>query len=208
MAPPTYHLIVVGSGFVGCMATLNFLETCKKLNKRGHVAMLKVGKKGERCGASRWTGAFLRLDKDLRFDEDWIKEMMRVSKGQANAEYCQKLAMEAQETVEYLEDHGVNLIRHKKNVRSPCQQCIRYTWGRSRLTMSCFQVFLEFKTNQHFVLPEGGSLAIVNVLLKHIEQYPNCDILWETEAHHLLTNKQGAITGVQVRKSDGVLYEL
>ncbi|KAL2008689.1 hypothetical protein VTN00DRAFT_6883 [Thermoascus crustaceus] len=185
MAPPTYDLIVVGSGFAGCMTTLNFLETCKKLNKRGHVAMLEVGKKGERCGASRWTGAFLRMDKDLRFDEDWIKEMMRVSNGQADAEYCQKLAMEAHETAEYVRDHGVNLIRHKED-----------------------NVFLEFKTNQHFVFPDGGGHAIVNALLKHIEQYPNCDIHWETEARHLLTNTKGAITGVQVRKSDGLLYDL
>jgi succinate dehydrogenase/fumarate reductase flavoprotein subunit len=120
MTSPTYDLVVVGSGFAGCMTTLNFLETCKRLNKRGHVAMLEAGKKGERCGASRWTGAFLRMDKDLRFDEDWIKEMMRVSNGQADAAYCEKLAMHAQETAEYVRNRGVNLVRHKEeNVSCP-----------------------------------------------------------------------------------------
>ncbi len=62
------------------MTTLNFLEECKRLGKRGKVALLEAGKEGERCGASRyglldvfqlhakrsrWTMAYLRLDKGL-----------------------------------------------------------------------------------------------------------------------------------------------
>jgi succinate dehydrogenase/fumarate reductase flavoprotein subunit len=117
MASQSYDLIVVGSGFAGCMTTLNFLETCKRLNKRGRVALLEVGKKGERCGASRWTGAFLRIGQDLTFDEDWIQEMIQVSNGQADLEYCRKLAREAKATVEYVENRGVNFVRHEeKNV--------------------------------------------------------------------------------------------
>jgi len=45
------------------MTTLNFLEECKKLGKHGSVCMIEAGKEGERCGASRWTMAYLRLDK-------------------------------------------------------------------------------------------------------------------------------------------------
>lgn len=45
------------------MTTLNFLEECKKLGKEGKVALIEAGKEGERCGASRWTMAYLRLDK-------------------------------------------------------------------------------------------------------------------------------------------------
>lgn len=55
-----YDLIVVGSGFAGSMTTLNFLEQCKKDGNNGRVALVEVGKKGERCGASRWTMAYLR----------------------------------------------------------------------------------------------------------------------------------------------------
>lgn len=83
------------------MTTLNFLEECKKLGKKGKVAMLEAGKEGERCGASRWysflhkhrcstdltlscrTMAYLRLDKDNKFDKDWGKEMALVSEGMA-----------------------------------------------------------------------------------------------------------------------------
>lgn len=62
------------------MTTLNFLEECKNLGKRGRVVLIEAGKEGERCGASRydsksskaavktdrcsrWTMAYLRLDK-------------------------------------------------------------------------------------------------------------------------------------------------
>ena len=60
----TYDLVVVGSGFAGSMTTLNFLEEVKRSNKLGKVALIEAGKEGERCGASRWTMAYLRLDKD------------------------------------------------------------------------------------------------------------------------------------------------
>lgn len=49
-----YDLVVVGSGFAGTMTTLNFLEQCKKLGKKGKVALIEAGREGERCGASRW----------------------------------------------------------------------------------------------------------------------------------------------------------
>ena len=68
-----YDLVVVGSGFAGSMATLNFLEQCKKENKTGRVALVEVGKEGERCGASRWTMAYLRLDKNLDFGKPLIR---------------------------------------------------------------------------------------------------------------------------------------
>lgn len=42
----------------------------------------------------------------------------------------------------------------------------------------------------------------------HIQKYDNCKIYWETEARHLLTDKRGGIEGVQIRKEDGLLYDL
>ncbi|KAJ9663095.1 hypothetical protein H2201_005766 [Coniosporium apollinis] len=180
-----YDMIVVGSGFAGTMATLNFLETCQKLGKSGRVALVEVGKSDERCGASRWTMAYLRLDKDLRFDEDWKHEMKMVSKGEADQEYCEKLGQEAQATALYVQDHGVTFVHHDEE-----------------------NVLLEFKTGQHFVFPDGGGNAIITCLMDHIKKYPNCDIHWETEARHLITTNKGTIKGLLVRKKDGLIYEL
>jgi tricarballylate dehydrogenase len=180
-----YDLIVVGSGFAGSMATLNFLENCKKQNKYGRIALIEAGRSDERCGASRWTMAYLRLDKDLAFDEDWKHEMKMVSRGEADQDYCEKLGREAQATALYVQDHGVKFNHHDET-----------------------NVLLEFKTGQHFVFPEGGGKAIIDCLMGHIQEYKNCDIHWETEGLHLLTNKNGSIRGLQVRKKDGLLHEL
>ncbi|OAG02174.1 succinate dehydrogenase/fumarate reductase flavo protein subunit [Paraphaeosphaeria sporulosa] len=181
----TFDLIVVGSGFAGCMTALNFLETSKKLGKTGRVALIEVGKPDERCGASRWTMAYLRLDKDLGFDSDWKHEMALVSNGLADQSYCATLEREAQSTAKYVEEHGVKFNHHDEE-----------------------NVLLEFKTQQHFVFPEGGGKAIIDCLMGHIQQYKNAEVFWETEARHLLVDKRGAVRGLQVRKKDGLLYEL
>ena len=182
---PQYDLVVVGSGFAGTMATLNFLEQCKNEKKKGRVALIEVGKKDERCGASRWTMAYLRLDKNNKFDQGWIKEMKQVSKGLANMEYCRKLGEEVPDMAQYLLDHGVHLNHHDEK-----------------------DVLLEFATDQHFVFPEGGGHAIINTLFSHLEKFDNCDVMWETEAFRLLTTDRGAMNGVKVRKSDGYLYDV
>ncbi|KAH9834323.1 Succinate dehydrogenase/fumarate reductase flavoprotein subunit [Teratosphaeria destructans] len=180
-----YDMIVVGSGFAGSMATLNFLEECKRNKKAGRVALVEVGKEGERCGASRWTMAYLRLDKDLNFDEDWVKEMRLVSNGLADEDYCHKLGKEAGVTAHYLQDRGVKWVHHDEP-----------------------NVLLELKTGQHFVFPEGGGKAIIAKLFEHIESYDNVDIHWETEAIKLVTDDTGAIRGLKVRKNDGLLHDL
>ncbi|KUJ15766.1 FAD/NAD(P)-binding domain-containing protein [Mollisia scopiformis] len=188
MAPfdsPQYDLVVVGSGFAGSMTALNFLEQCKKDGKQGKVAIIEAGKNGERCGASRWTMAYLRLDRNNKFDSDWIKEMRLVSRGLADEDYCRKLEHLVPDLAQYLLDHGVQLNHHDEK-----------------------NVLLEFKTDQHFVFPEGGGNAIIQNLFKHISDFSNCDVLWETAAVKLLTSDRGEVTGVKVRKSDGLLYDI
>ncbi len=51
--PTNDGLIHQIAGFAGSMTALNFLEQCKKENKNGRVALIEVGKEGERYGASR-----------------------------------------------------------------------------------------------------------------------------------------------------------
>ena len=62
-----FDLIIVGTGFAGTMTALNFLEEAKRLNRPGRVAIVEIGEEGERSGASKWTMAYLRLDKNLDF---------------------------------------------------------------------------------------------------------------------------------------------
>lgn len=67
---------------------------------------------------------------------------------------------------------------------------------------------LEFDTDQHFVLPNGGGWAIIQNLIKHIKSFDNCDIHWETEGRNLLTDDQGKISGLEVRRKNGTTEKL
>lgn len=64
-----YDLIIVGTGFAGSFTALSFLEESERLGKHSKVAIVEVGKEHERSGASKWTMAYLRLDKNLDFGE-------------------------------------------------------------------------------------------------------------------------------------------
>ena len=108
-----------------------------------------------------------------------------MSNGVADEDYCEKLRKEAPVSAKYLEEHGVKFVHHDEP-----------------------DVLLEFNTDQHFVFPEGGGNAIIQNLLGKIRKFDNCDILYQTEAVRLLTSDDGAIKGLKVRKTDGLLHDL
>jgi succinate dehydrogenase/fumarate reductase flavoprotein subunit len=176
-----YDLIVVGSGHAGSSATLSFLETAEQGGRSGSVAMLEAGKKDERPGASRWTMAYLRLRRDRRLSREWVKRVESGSKGLADLEYCRVFEDEVPATVDFLEEHGVELIGYDEE-----------------------NVCIEFD-EQFFLCPNGGGLAIVNALLGHIEEYDNAEVHFETEAVRLTMSEEGRVNGVVVRKPDGLL---
>ncbi|KAJ5512007.1 hypothetical protein N7453_004110 [Penicillium expansum] len=91
-----YDLVVVGSGFAGCMTALNFLEDTKIKGKATKVALIEA---------------------DNKFDSDFKNEMKLVSNGLADQAYCEKLESEVPNTVKFLLDHGI-IIQHQdeKNV--------------------------------------------------------------------------------------------
>ncbi|THU99134.1 succinate dehydrogenase/fumarate reductase flavo protein subunit [Dendrothele bispora CBS 962.96] len=180
-----YDLVVVGSGFAGCMTTLKCVETAKKLGKSPKVLLVEAGIEEERPGASRWTQAFLRLDKDLNFDKRWPSIVHKTSRGLADMEYCNKLVEIAGPTAKYVESLGVELMRIKED-----------------------KVALEFDTDGVFVRPHGGGVAIVRTLLKEIGKYPNAQMVYETVAEKLLTDETGNVNGVRVRTKDGVLHNI
>ncbi|KIX03028.1 uncharacterized protein Z518_06578 [Rhinocladiella mackenziei CBS 650.93] len=143
--------------------------------------------------------AYLRLDKarQVRKQMDQtLRTLTQSSEGLADQEYCAKMEKEVPITAQYLLDHGVKLNHHDEK-----------------------NVLLEFNTNQHFVFPEaslnlvdlaslthfpqGGGHAIINALFDHIRKFDAVTVMWETQAEQLLTQEDGSVCGVKVRKSDG-----
>ncbi|KAJ5144388.1 hypothetical protein N7526_001896 [Penicillium atrosanguineum] len=154
-----YDLIVVGSGFAGCMTALNFLEDTKVKENAAKVVLIEA---------------------DNKFDSHFKNEMKLVSNGLADQSYCEKLEAEVPNTVKFLLDHGV-MVQHQDERN----------------------VYLGFNTGQNFAKGEGGGYAIILKLFEHIISFPNVDIMWETNAEELLTQDDGTIRGVKVRKNDG-----
>jgi aspartate oxidase len=111
--------------------------------------------------------------------------MTRVSNGLADLDYCAKMEQEVPISVQYLIDHGVKFNHHDEK-----------------------NVLLEFDTDQHFVFPEGGGHAIINNLFGHIRKFDDVTVMWETQAESLLTQEDGSVAGVRVRKPDGKLYKV
>jgi hypothetical protein len=70
----------------------------KEDGKSARIALIEVGKRGERCGA-------LKLDDgiNLNFDKDWMKEVKLVSKDLVDLEYCAKLGRIVPALARYLE---------------------------------------------------------------------------------------------------------
>lgn len=176
-----YDLVVIGSGFAGSTATLSFLETTKEAGKVGRVALIEAGKQGGRAGASRWTMAYLRLNRDNTLSRDWVARMEQDCRGLSDLDYCRKLEQEVPATVKFMEDHGIELIHHDEE-----------------------NAALEFD-EQHFVYPNGGGKAIIDAYFSSIDKYETADVLWEHEAIRLTLDDEGRVNGVVVRQPDGLL---
>lgn len=174
-----YDLLVVGSGFAGASAALGFLEECDRGEKQGRVALLEAGKKGERSGASRWTNATLRLNRDNTLSKEWIGRVEEDCRGLSDLDYCRAFESEVPATVKFLEDHDVTLVPVEED-----------------------RVALEFDEQYH-MHPEGGGLAIVTALHNYIEKYDNADVLYETEAIRLTVSDEGRVNGVVMLGPDG-----
>jgi hypothetical protein len=57
----------------------------------------------------------------------------------------------------------------------------------------------------------GGSFrrsSIIDCLMGHVGKSATCEVLWEMEGRYLLIDEKDRVRGLQVRKKDGLTYEL
>lgn len=106
---PDYDMVVIGSGFTGPTATLSALEATEKVGQVGGVALIEAGVLGTRPGTSRWSHPFMRLNRDNTLLRDRVE---RVKEGLSDLKYWRKLADETPNTVKFILDQGIKLIRY------------------------------------------------------------------------------------------------
>ncbi|MER6301263.1 FAD-binding protein [Kitasatospora sp. NPDC001539] len=180
---PRYDLIVVGFGAAGLSAALTYAEATEGRETPARIAILERSSEEDRGGATRWTGAFLRIDEDKQLDTDWAEHVSRVSGGLADIEYCRTVERETKQTLEFVEKHGVEIaFEHFP---------LPHTFAAGRPSMA------------KPASPRGGGASIVEHLGSALERDPRVDIHYRTEALRLTTTEDGTVDGVLVRGADG-----
>ncbi|WP_435121791.1 FAD-binding protein [Amycolatopsis thermoflava] len=181
--PQSYDLVVVGSGAAGLAAAVSYAEATADRAQRPRIALLERSTEDQRGGATRWTGAFLRITEERKLDPDWPDHVKRVSGGLSDYEYCKTLERETPTTLKFIEDRGVALEFNEFP--------LAHTFADGSPTMTP-------PGN-----PVGGGASIVKALSAKLDEHPNVDVHFETEAIRLTTGDDGAVDGIVVRGPDG-----
>lgn len=182
-APAPYDLVVVGFGAAGLSAALSFAEATQDWQRPARIAILERSTREERGGATRWTGAFLRIDRNRELDSDWPEHVSRVSGGLADVDYCRTVQQDTPQTLAFVERHGVEIAFDDFPLPHT------FIEGTPSMTPPAS--------------PRGGGASIVERLGTALENDPRVDIRYRTEALHLTTTEDGVVDGLVVRGADG-----
>jgi len=178
----TYDLVVIGCGAAGLSAALGYADAATEQGQTARIAVLERASLADRGGATRWTGARMRVDDDGALDPTFT-EVVMASHPDADADYCRALEEEAPMTIHLLRERGVEIQTGPLGLASELAS------GRE-------------------TAPKGGGKEILDKLAAALEAYEGAEILYETEAVDLTVGDDGLVDGVRVRGSDGCLRAL
>lgn len=170
-----YDLVVIGCGAGGLSAAVSYAEAA---GADSRIAILERATHEERGGATRWTSSWFRITAERQLDPAFIALMEKVSEGKADLDYCRTFASEVPATFDFLDKHKVPWVYFE-------------------------QPFANRNTGGGLAMPIGGGVTIVDTLAGIIDDLPNADILYETEAVRLASNASGSVNGVYVNGPTG-----
>ena len=159
MTAADYELVVIGMGAAGLSAALSFADAAAAQGRRPRVAVVERAPVDERGGATRYTSSWFRITEDRRLDPSFVGLMESISGGLADLDYCRALEREVPATLDFLDEHGVEV-----------------TWATSPFP------------NRHAGgggTPVGGGAAIVEGLARNLESTDGVELFYETEAVRL-----------------------
>lgn len=170
-----FDLVVIGCGAGGLASAVAYADA---VGPQARIAVLERATREGRGGATRWTSSWFRITSDRQLDPAFVETMERVSKGQADLDYCRALAAEVPATFDFLDRHNVPWVYFE-------------------------QPFANRNSGGGLAMPVPGGVAIVDTLAAVIDDLPEATIFYETEATALATNDDRRVTGVHVRGPDG-----
>jgi tricarballylate dehydrogenase len=178
-----YDLVVLGCGAAGLSAACSYAATANAQGRKARIAVVERASRENRGGATRWTSSWFRITEDRKLDPTFVDKMNAFSGGLADLDYCRTLEREVTQTLQFLEQNGVELVYFK-------------------------QPFPNRNTGGGLGMPARGGAGIVNGLAAVIERMPGAEMLYETEAVSLAVADDGRIYGVIVRGRNGLTRTL
>ena len=175
----SFDIIIVGCGAAGLSAAVSYAESALAEGRKPRMAVLESAPQEERGGATRWTSAGLRGTVANGLDPYWVGLAAELSKGLADPEICSTIERECSNSLQFLLDHGVELIEYESAVA-------RTMHGK-------------------ISLPNGGGHSIVERLAGAFEATGLGEIYYQTEAVKLTVSDSGRVNGIVVRGADGLL---
>lgn len=183
MSSTDYDVVVIGMGAAGLSAAVSYADAAKEQGRAARIAVVERAPKEERGGATRYTSSWFRITAERELDPQFVSTMERVSGGLADLDYCNTLVGGVNESIRFLEEHGVEVIYFQQPLPN------RNTGGG-------------------LGMPNGGGISIVEGLAPVLERTEGVELIYETEAVSLVTTEDGSIDGVRARGRDGFLRTL
>ena len=178
-------VVVVGAGAAGSLAALS------ASNNGANVVLLE--KAGTVSGAGTMAGGLFSADSNQQkesgreVDKEWLYEQyIGDSSYYANARLVTRIIDEAGETVNYLEENGVNLKLMESGANG------QYAHKDMPATIHYYQ--------------DGGSVAIQTLHDKLTEN--GGQVLYETPGEELIFDKDNKVVGVVAKKADGTTLRI
>ena len=178
-------VVVVGAGAAGSLAALS------ASNNGANVVLLE--KAGTVSGAGTMAGGLFAADSNQQkeagkeVDKEWFYEQyVKDSSYYANSRLVTRIIDEAGETVNYLEENGVNLLLMDSGAGA------QYAHVGMPATIHYYQ--------------DGGSVAIQTLHNKVTEN--GGQVLYETPGEELIFDKDDKVDGVIAKKADGTTLRI
>jgi tricarballylate dehydrogenase len=186
-----YDVVVVGCGVAGLSAAVSAAE------HGARVAVLERAPKDERGGQSRYTEAYLRMKSETEVTDDFEEHLAENGSGSISP----LLIEEAGAPVE----QRAGLINSLSIADPDVVETLARNAGATVAWMKGMGVRFDFLPTQFLtrsqprLLPVGGGQALVDALAAKAEKI-GVAFHYETSAHELMRDADGAIAGVTAKR--------
>lgn len=169
-------LVIVGHGAAGLAAAVSAAEHARSRSLPIEITLLEKSREHEAGGNTRWSPSNMRLDAPDRISPVFEDDMQEASGGLADPDYFRTLAVNAPQTIGWLQNHGVEFITPLYYLSA----------GPARIQ------------------PVGGGCAIVEKLVYAAKQ-AGVKFAYDSPVSRLIMAKGDRVSGVEARRSDGVI---